>query len=175
MQTTDNTAGNHGCVCSNCQAPLSVNPMAELAKCDYCDTVYAVSSLLNESTGIREEKVRARIAQGREDSLRAQNEETRRREMEWQLHKEKSEALSAFKRGKLSKALIGCAIFSALNAAVGFSDGKPLPALILSAQTIIFAVSWLMGMQIVKEPRENLHTALAIGGFLLYIAFLATA
>lgn len=175
MQATDGVTGKHGCICSNCQAPLSVNPMAELAKCEYCNTVYAVADLLNETTGVREEKARARIAQDRENIQREQNEENRRREIAWQLHKEKSESLSAFKKGKLSKALIGCAIFSALMAAVGFSDGKPLPALVLSAQTLIFAVSWLMGMQIIAEPRKDLHMALAVGGFLLYVAFLATA
>lgn len=175
MQATDNATVKRGCICSNCHAPLSIDPMAELAKCEYCNTVYAVADLLSETVGVREEKVRARIAQDRENIQREQSEEARRREAAWQLHKEQAESLSAFKQGKLSKALIGCAVFSALMAAVGFSDGKPLPAFVLSAQTLIFAASWLMGMQVITEPRKGLHVALAVGGFLLYVVFLATA
>ena len=196
MQVQQNQSVSSKCVCSNCQAPLSVNPMAELAKCEYCDTVHSVASLLNESANIREAKVQAKIAEDAEAARRMWADENSRREHEWRLHKEQSDELMAFKKGKLSKVLVVCAVLSAMFAAVGFSDwltysGYALSsyglgisawyyfrylasASVASIQTVLFVVAWLMGMQIIKEPRKNLHLALAAAGFLLYVAFLAT-
>lgn len=191
MQVQQNQSVNSKCVCSNCQAPLVVDSMKELAKCEYCGTVHSVASLLNEPANIREAKVQAKIAEDAESARRVWADENSRREHEQRLHKERSDELAAFKKGKLSKALMICAVLSALFAAVGFKDWMSFSsyvsgmsagfydhylysALVSSVQVVMFVVAWLMGMQIVKEPRKNLHLALAGAGFLLYVAFLAT-
>lgn len=173
MQVQQNQSVNSKCVCSNCQAPLSVNPMAELAKCEYCDTVHSVASLLNESANIREAKVQAKIAEDAETARRMWADENSRREYEWRLHKERSDELMAFKKSKLSKALWICIIFSALMV-VGSIGQNVMAGVVSCVQIALFAASWLMGMQVIVEPRKNFHLALAVAGFLLYVAFLAT-
>lgn len=46
----------HSTLCTNCGAPLDIDPNAEVVKCEYCETVYPVSDYIkkNETVIIKE-------------------------------------------------------------------------------------------------------------------------
>lgn len=78
---------------------------------------------------------------------------------------------TAFKKGKFSKVLIGFAIFGVLCILLSFSNGDILSGLIAVVMTGLFAVSYLMGMQIIKEKQKGLRILSAVIAFVLIIPY----
>ena len=71
-----------------------------------------------------------------------------------------------FKKSKFSKVLL---IAFAIAGIGLFTDNNILQKVLLLIQACLFMSSWLMGMKIIKEYKKDLHTILAIIGFVLII------
>lgn len=84
---------------------------------------------------------------------------------------QKNEPETAFKKSKFNKVLIGFAIFGVLCILVSFSNGDVLSALIAVAMTGLFAVSFLMGIQVIKEKKKGLRILSAVIAFALIIPY----
>ena len=71
--------------------------------------------------------------------------------------KEKKQAettvVEKFKKSKFSKVLIAFTVISALMCAVAFNNNRILAGLVALVQIALFGISWLMGMQIIKEKK----------------------
>ena len=89
------------------------------------------------------------------DNLEKENENLRNEE-----EKER------FKKSKFSKVLL---IAFAIAGIGLFTDNNILQKVLLLIQACLFMSSWLMGMKIIKEYKKDLHTILAIIGFVLII------
>ena len=91
-----------------------------------------------------------------------------------EIEKEKQNKKTSFKRGALSKVVIVFFVLCIMFTAVGFADRHSLiQAFVCLTQTILFAVSWMTGMQYIQCRRESLPGVLALIGFLLIIPWLA--
>lgn len=82
------------------------------------------------------------------------------------------------KRGHkhLSKVVIVCFIVSILFTLTAFDysgEGAIIQRLSSISQIILFALSWLSGMNFIDLKVKNVHVFLAIAGFIMYIPFLA--
>ena len=151
-------------VCSNCGGQLEIDGLQENIECPYCGTTYAVSELLNESDAVRIEKIKSNAYKDVEmGKLEHEKEKAKTADAK--------EKVQAFKKSKFSKFLIVCAVISLLGCAVSFNDGKVLSGIIALVQLVLFAGSWLMGMQIIQEPQKGVRAIATILAFVLIIPY----
>lgn len=150
--------------CTNCGGQLDINDMQETIVCPYCGTKYSVSDLRNESDTVKAERIRVQAAREAESERLRQTSEREKRE------EEKNE-LEQFKKSKFSKVLIVFAVFSLFLCATAFSDGHILAGITAVIMTALFFLSWLMGMQIIKEKKKGIHTITAIAAFILIFPY----
>ena len=154
-------------VCSNCGGQLEIDGLQENIECPYCGTTYAVSELLNESDAVRIEKIKSNAYKDVEmGKLEHEKEKAKTADAK--------EKVQAFKKGKFSKFLIVCAVISLLGCAASFNDGKVLSGIIALIQLVLFAGSWLMGMQIIQEPKKGVRAIATILAFVLIIPYFST-
>ena len=95
-----------------------------------------------------------------------------RKEEEQEKKKELKEEIEKFKKGKFSKLLIISTIICGLFTTVEFNDGFSTISFIPLIQTILFILSWLIGMQIIKTEKKKIYYLFAILGFVLIIPYL---
>ena len=82
-----------------------------------------------------------------------------------------AEKVVSFKKSKFSKVLIIFAAICLLFCALAFDNGQILAGIIALIQVCLFIGSWLMGRQIIKEPKIGVRTLAAILGFILIIPY----
>lgn len=86
---------------------------------------------------------------------------------------QREESSNAFKKSKFKIVLIIFAIISAVFITVAFNDGKTVAGIIGVVMLAAFLVSFLMGLNIIKEKVRRMHLIPAIIGFVLIIPYCA--
>ena len=148
-------------LCSGCGGQIEIDPAQKTVECPYCGTHYSVADLLGESDAVRIEKIRSETKLKQARMRYAAQEE-----------RNQKENLKTFKRSKLSILLLIFAVISLLMCAVGFSTGMLLTGLIALAQTVLFSLAWLMGMQYLRERRKNQRALITLIACLLLVPFM---
>lgn len=139
--------------CAHCCAPLEFDESDEIVKCSFCNSTYSVADLLNESDSVRIEKIK-----------------TKRAFMKNKSKKEKS-SVKPFKKSKFSKALIVFFVIGVILCLSALEDRNIAAGIVAVILTAMFMCSWLMGMSIIKEPKQGIRTLTAIIGFVLFIPY----
>lgn len=149
-------------ICKNCGGELNIDPNSETAVCPYCGSSYDVSDSVGGSDAVKIEKIKSEAYKAAENARFNHEKEQNK------IFAENAE-LMRFRKGKLSKVLIIFSVICLFTGVLGIQNGHIMAALVSFAQTALFIVSWLMGMQIIKVKMHRLHNALALVGFLLFI------
>lgn len=158
-------------VCSNCGAQLSVDGQQEIVKCRYCGSSFSTADLLDESDAVRIEKIKSQAYKDVEMGKMQVERERMSQAMETEKMRQEEARLNQFKKGKFSKVLLIFAAICMLSCVTAFSKMRIFPGMIALAQTVLFMMSWLMGMQIIKEKNKGVHILVAVIAFLLIIPF----
>lgn len=137
--------------CAHCCAPLEFNESDEIVKCAFCNSTYSVADLLNESDSVRIEKIKNKRAFIKD--------------------KKKKDGAKPFKKTKFSKVLIVFFVIGVILCLSSFTEINIAAGIIAVVLTAMFMLSWLMGMEIIKEPKQGIRTLTAIIGFVLLIPY----
>lgn len=160
--------------CVNCGGQLEFWPNQEFAVCPYCGTRYHVSALLGESNEVRLEKIRLQEfqAQSAANAVRMQNEYQMAQQAERMAEKAAVKAAhDKYRRGIASKLMPVFSISFILFWAFAFYNKWTLTGIIGVAISALFMLSWLLGMQIIKEKSRGMHVFAALMAFLLIPVF----
>ncbi len=164
MSNENVTAKAKSAVCSNCGGQLNIDGLQDTVECPYCGTSFPISELIDESDAVRVEKIKQKTYKDIElEKLEHEKEKNKKQE--------DKDKVQSFKKSKFSKVLIIFAVLSLLFCAVAFNDGKILAGIVALIQVALFTGSWLMGMQIVNEPRKGIRALAAVLAFVLIIPY----
>lgn len=141
--------------CAHCCAPLEFNESDEIVKCAFCNSTYSVADLLNESDSVRIEKIKNKRA-FMKDKLKSDKGK---------------EGIKPFKKTKFSKVLIVFFVIGIILCFASFEERNLAAGIIAVVLTALFMCSWLMGMKIIKEPKQGIRTLAAVIGFVLLIPY----
>ena len=147
-------------VCEHCCAPLEFDESDEIVKCAFCNSTYSVADLLNESDSVRIEKIKSKRAFMRDKLKNKKNNE--------------KSSVKSFKKSKFSKVLIVFFVIGIILCCTSFEEGSIFSGVIAVILTAMFMCSWLMGMNIIKEPKAGIRTLASVIGFVLFIPYFAT-
>ena len=81
----------------------------------------------------------------------------------------------SFKKSKFAKLCIVGTILCLIVMLTSFKGGHMLRGIIALLQVVLFASSWLMGMEILKEKKKFLHTLFAVIALVLIVPFVMCA
>ena len=154
--------------CNSCGGTMTVDGDRRVLSCPFCGS----KELIQESDEVVIQRIKSQTYKDVEmEKIKYENAKEQRK-----LEKEQKEAVDKqykkFLKGKLSKVLIVALLACVLATYVSFSYGRILSGAIAIVQIGVFATSWLMGMQFIKEKIPRLHVLLAAIGFLLIIVFM---
>ena len=155
--------------CENCGANLQVNKELDKITCNFCGAQIYINDKASEIKRIEDAKLQARM-QNHVQSLKERKEKFEQTLKEKKLIDE-ANSKEQFKKSKFSKVLL---VFFALSAIFFFVNTRFTVKLLAFFQTLLFISAWLMGMEIIKEPKKGLRTILAIIAFVLIIPTLIT-
>lgn len=141
--------------CSNCGADMEVNEETNEIYCSYCGTKQLI---------LDPELIKAKNS--KEIELEKIKSEERKQDK-----KEKSDELKSYRKSKLSKFTIIIAVLCLIFGFMAFKSRHYLSGIIAIIQIVLFTVSWLIGMQIIKSKIKNIHIALSTLAFILIIPF----
>ena len=159
--------------CSRCGGKLVVDTNRDTIVCEFCGTSYSTATLLGESDSVRIEKMKTQAYVEVEAGKRAVETEYLKHSVEQEKAKEKKEELRNFKKSKLSKALVIFALIGVLLWIISFADGQAGSCIVATIMVALFAVAWLMGMQIVKEKKTGMRTIATILAFAMIVPYFA--
>ena len=157
--------------CVNCGGKLKIDGSQEIVTCEYCGTSYSVADLLDESDSVRIEKIKYQTYKAVENGKQQLEAEKLKYNIQKDKLKTQQETLKSFKESKFSKVLVIFAVISLLMCIVGFNDNRIFAGIIALIEASLFIVSWLIGMQVIKEKKYNFHVLLAVIAFLLLIPY----
>lgn len=155
--------------CSTCGGQLEIDTTKEYTECPYCGTKYSVSYLLGDTEAVRVEKIKSRAYQDVEKGKREIEAERLRQEVQ----KNEDEGVKKFKKGFLSKLLVVFIIFDSLFTVLAFVNGSIASGLIGLLGIVLYILSFLFGLRIVKTKAKNLHIITTIVALILVFPFLA--
>ena len=154
--------------CDNCGATLEVNQDLERIRCSYCGAEILIDDEATKLKRVEDVKLKARQENHAQDMKERQ--ERHEQDIKEQKEKEEKEEILNFKKGKFSKIIL---IFAILCLVITFVRQFNISSIISIVQAALFLAAWLFGMNIIKEPVKNLHTILAVIGFILIVPFFA--
>lgn len=150
--------------CKICDGVMTVDENNSVMMCPYCGS----KELIQESDDVIIERIKNEA-----------NKDIERSKLEYEERKEKrqeeKELSQKFKNGKLIKVIIAAFVISLITLILSFRQGMILAGLVALVQAVLFACALLMGLQIIKEKKPNLHIVAAILAFILIIPFLRHA
>lgn len=157
--------------CPNCGGNTEFNGNAEFVKCPYCEEKYSVSDLLNESDDIRAERIKSNAFVEAEKNKIQLEREKLQHEAEKELKNEEQENAKKFRKSKVSKVLIVFMVIAGINCINCFSSGGLfiISGIITALMFVLFLLSYLMGIQVVKEKRKGARVIFMVIGCALYI------
>lgn len=151
-------------LCSRCNGQIDVDITLDTVECPYCGTNYSVSELLDESDEIIIEKIKSK-------TYKEVEQEKLRYQIEKERIQEENDSIKAFKKGGFSKVLIFFFFFMVIGVFIGIEIMNTVAIIFACASAALFALCWLMGMRIVKEPKKGVRTFVAIIAFLTFFLF----
>ncbi len=140
--------------CDSCGAPLEEKDLKKM-HCSFCGAEILIDDDATKLKRIEEAKLESR-KQNHEQDLKEKRDF------------EELNRVENFKKSKFSKVLL---VFAAICGLITFTRSFDFCSIISLIQALLFLTSWLMGMQIIKEPVNKLHIILAIIAFALIIPF----
>lgn len=146
--------------CQTCGGMMTVEDNNSVLSCPYCGS----KELIRESDDVVIERIKNETYKDVELN-KLQYEEQKEKRIE------EKEMVQKFKKSGFSKIIIAAFIICLLVCINSFSQVKIMPGIIALVQTVLFALAWLMGMNIIKEKRPNIHIVFAVIGFILIIPF----
>lgn len=146
--------------CQTCGGMMTVEDNNSVLSCPYCGS----KELIRESDDVVIERIKNETYKDVELN-KLQYEEQKEKRIE------EKEMVQKFKKSGFSKVIIAAFIICLLVCINSFSQVKIMPSIIALVQTVLFALAWLMGMNIIKEKRPNIHIVFAVIGFILIIPF----
>ena len=158
--------------CKSCNAVMSFDAASQIFTCPYCGSqeqpveAEGISIARIQSRTYRDVELEKQKNQRELELLRMENDAAKER------RREEREDTAAYKKGKLSKWTLVFAVISLLFIFLGFRQRHILAGLAAILQTGAFSVSWLMGMRLLPEKKQGLHTVLAVAGFVLIVPVL---
>ena len=158
-------------ICKSCGAKLNVDVSQVMAICDHCGNSVLVSELLNESDAVKIQKIKSQAYKDVEMGKQQLEAEKIKIASEKEKQQTETTAVEKFKKSKFSKVLIAFAVISALMCAVAFNNNRILAGLAALVQIALFGISWLMGMQIIKEKKNGIRVIAAVVAFVLFIPY----
>lgn len=153
--------------CSNCGGQLEIDSSKEYTECPYCGTKYSVSDLLGDTEAVRVEKIKSQAYKEVEKGKQQIESERLRQEA----LKNEEESVRKFKKGFLSKLLVVMLILSAIFSTLAFSNGKIAAGFVGLLVLVLFVISLLIGLHIIKPKVKNIHIITTIAAMLLFIPF----
>lgn len=147
--------------CKNCNAIMEVDEEKQEAVCPYC----GAREKLVDSDMVAVEKIKSKTY--KEMELARMENENRK-----QADAAVKEEQKSYRKSKLSIVTLVFTFISLFMMFSAFGARHILSGIIALFQTGLFAVSWLMGMRILKDKKRFLHVALAMLGFLLLIPYM---
>ncbi len=157
--------------CTNCGGNINVDSLEDTVVCKYCDATLSVSELLSESDNIRSQKINARMQRDIELGKQATESERMKHEISRENQQRHIEMIEKFKKSKFSKIVIVFAIISLIAAINSFANVEILAGLVAIVQAGLYIVSWLMGMQFIKEKRYSYHILPTIAALILIVPY----
>ena len=153
--------------CKACGGIMTVQDNNRVLSCPYCGS----HELLLESDDVTMQRIKSTTQKEIALEKLRQQEKQQLREIELQEKAATEAKADKFKKGKLSKFSVIFFILCLIFSFIAFRNGRILSGIIGIAQSVLFALTWLMGMQIIKNPK-NTHALFAVIGFLLIIPFI---
>ncbi len=80
--------------------------------------------------------------------------------------------VNKFKKSFFAKFIVFCIVISVLSIYVNFNDGQILKGILSFIQAGLYIVSWMMGMQFIKEKKHSYHLLPAALALLLIIPYM---
>ncbi|MCH5194505.1 MAG: hypothetical protein J1F11_11120 [Oscillospiraceae bacterium] len=146
--------------CKVCDGVMTVDENNTIMMCPYCGS----KELIQESDNVIIERIKSETNKDIE-SKRLEYEERKEK------RQEEKELSQKFKSGKLIKVIIVAFIVSLIALVISFRQGMILAGLVALVQAVLLACALLMGLQIIKEKKPNLHIIATIIAFILIIPF----
>lgn len=150
--------------CEKCGAKLEVNSDLDKIQCNYCGNEILIDDEATTVKRVEDAKLKARKNNHEQDLKERQDN------LEQQINEkkilEKANAKENFKKSKFSKVLL---VFFALAVMLLFTIDGFFAKVFLIIQAGLFMSSWLVGMEIIKEPFNGAKTILSIAGFVLIV------
>ena len=150
--------------CENCGATLEVNQELDKINCNFCGAEILIDDEATKLRRVEGVKLQSRQKNHEQDlKERLDNLEQDIKEKEII---EKATAKDRFKKSKFSKVLL---VFFAIAVLMIFSISNVFAKILAILQAVFFISSWLMGMEIITEPKKGTGIILAIIGFVMII------
>ncbi|MDO4647105.1 MAG: zinc-ribbon domain-containing protein [Eubacteriales bacterium] len=166
-QSTESNVRTVHLRCKDCGGIMEANPDTQEMQCPFCGS----RELILDSDEVAAQKIRSSTYKEIEMAKLQQEKENQVHARERSEQEEKKADRKAYQKSFLSKLTIVFLFLSALMAFASYNNHRTLGALIAGAQAILFACSWMMGMQILKEKRAFFHRLILILALLLCIPF----
>lgn len=147
--------------CKYCNGSMEIHEDTQEAVCPYCGN----RERLIDSDAVAVEKIKSNTKKEMEFA-RMENENQK------EARREEKEEQKNYRKSKLGIVTLVFTFISLFLMFAAFGSHHILSGIVALIQTGLFAVSWLMGMHIVKDKKRFLHVALAMLGFLLIVPYM---
>lgn len=155
--------------CKACGALMDADEGKNILICPYCGS----KELIADSDSVAIEKIRSSTLRDVEKGRQQVEREKLQHAAEQTKQQQMSEDLASYKKSKLRKWTIFFFFVTLLCCIVCFNDkDMKVMGVIALFQTVLFGISWAMGMQLIHEKRRNAHLIPAVAAFLLILAYL---
>lgn len=157
----------HKLHCKNCNGTMDIEEGGLVLICPFCGS----KELIAESDAVVVEKIKQK--NHREIELGKQQLERERMEQEYEKAEEekKANAIRKFKKSFMGVLLIVVGVISALFCLVSFNDRRILSGIVAIIIGALCVVSYLMGVQVIKEKFKGMRIIAAILAFVLIIPY----
>lgn len=153
--------------CKSCSGVMKVEEGSQVLACPYCGS----KELIKESDDITIERIKSKTYKDVEFGKQQIEREKLKLATEKEQLKREEESLRNFKKSKFRKVLVVFTVIALLMCCGAFHNGRIFAGIIAVIMAALFIVSFLMGMQVIKEKRRNFHILPAILAFVLLIPY----
>lgn len=157
--------------CPNCGANIGFDTSLEHFKCDYCGSEFDISQLLEEDNEARIERLKAKSKKEIDLELKKAEKKILAQE-KLDKETEKSEnKIHRFQHSFLFKFLIVTILFSSFVGISWLRNGIFLLACVSFLQAILLILAILIGSQIIKSNKNNLHLTIILIAYVLIVPY----
>lgn len=156
--------------CKKCGGNLETNIDNPILYCPYCGS----KELVEESDSVKIERIKNNAYRDIEINRIKYQSENEKVALQIELERLNFEKIEKFKSSKLSKVIIVCAILCFMLSIGGFENCRyridyMISSIVMCIQSILFCVSYFLGIQIIKLKNTNLYLLIALIAFILFV------